>query len=254
MAFVFASSSIRCSSSSSLLQQQHLVTSGSSFLQHSLQGRLLRGHQRRIAVLAQRNVHVAPKGKDGASSTPVGISALDLWAIHDLLLIGHRGPLLQGSPAATSTVQEAANSLAGMLDKIHPIPACREAIAKVDSLADKAESSWTCLGLSKNNFTGPFTSNDSNFYDAANTKPTFDSKLGVCAGSKWPRACSYWAAMHAMGVRADMGSTPKQYLQAIVRIISGGALYCFGCTSHWRLLNKHLLPAELQDGANLISY
>lgn len=184
------------------------------------------------------------------SPTPKGVSPLDLWAIHDLLLVGHRAPLLQepgARPAdGTATVQAAASSLAGMLHEIHPIPACRKAVGDAESLIDKAEATWTCLGLSAKNFSGAATS-ESSQPEPDNTEPNFHEMLGACAGSKWPRGCSYWASMHAMGVRADMGQRSADFLNAMLRIISGGALYCFGCTSHFILLNKYLLPPELRN-------
>lgn len=187
------------------------------------------------------------------SPTPAGISPLDMWAIHDLLLIGHKGPLIQDDKGRDS-VQSAANSLSNMLHDIHPVAACRDAVGNAADLASKAQASWSCLGLTKDNFTGAFTSEKSKFADAANTAPKFDHMLGACAGSQWPRACSYWASMHAMGVRADVQQKANEYFQDILRIISGGALYCIGCTSHWRLLNKYLLPKDLQDPEDLVAY
>jgi len=46
----------------------------------------------------------------------------------------------------------------------------------------------------------------------------------------WLRACSYWSAFHALAIRADAkgGIFPNQLLGSIVRIISGGALFCGG--------------------------
>jgi hypothetical protein len=60
--------------------------------------------------------------------------------------------------------------------------------------------------------------------------------------------------MHAMGIRADMLQKAPELLQAITQIISGGALFCFGCTSHWRILNQHLLPVDLSDPTDLVAY
>lgn len=186
------------------------------------------------------------------SKDPQGITPLDVWAIHDMLLLGYKAPLVQDNTEKLA-VQQGADSLSKLLDKIHPVAACRDAIGKADTFEGKAEASWSCLGLTETNFTGPITSANGK-YDAANTVPNFDSMLGACAGSKWPRACSYWSAFHTMGVRADAMHKAHEFFDAILRIIAGGALYCFGCTSHWRLLNRFLLPPELQNEANLIAF
>jgi len=198
---------------------------------------------------------------DACPACPAGISPLDLWGIHDLLMIGHKGPLLENGnvvpkPAAKLLVETAAESLAGMLHKIHPVASCRQAIALADSLQSKAEASWTCLGLNAQNFSGPFRSEQDHFANVANTQPLFEAQLGACKGSQWPRACSYWTSMHAMGVRADMegAQKAKDYFRDLSHIIAGGALYCFGCTSHFRFLNHHMLPTELQKETNLLFY
>lgn len=193
--------------------------------------------------------------RQSSISTPGDIAPLDLWAIHDLLVIGHKGPLIEEN-VGRSQVEAAANALGGLLQYVHPVPACRKALADSADAAlfKKAEASWSCLGLSAANFSGAMTSESTGFYAAANTEPKFNELLSACKGSKWPRACSYWSAFHAMGVRADAMNKAREYFDAILRIISGGALYCFGCTSHWRILNEYLLPAELRDSNGLVSY
>lgn len=69
-----------------------------------------------------------------------------------------------------------------------------------------------------------------------------DSPLGVCwqgapeesgyasGKTKWLRACSYWTAFHSMALRADAlgGDLPNQLFGTIIRLISGGALWCGG--------------------------
>lgn len=226
----------RTTESMSLVQLKRAVATESRFLNQKSHR-----HARKVA-------------KAHSSPTPAGISPLDLWAIHDLLLLGHKGPLIQDN-VGRPLVQAAAESLGGLLSDIHPIPQCRVAVAAAATLSAKAKATWSCLGLSKANFTGAFVSEKkSHFVDAANTMPNFDKDLGACAGSKWPRGCSYWASMHAMGVRADAFQKAGVYFQAILRIISGGALYCFGCTSHWRVLNKYLLPPELRSYTDLTPY
>jgi hypothetical protein len=191
----------------------------------------------------QRGFHV---GVAGGSSTNAleKIVPLDLWAIHDLLMVGHRGPLVRTDAAASlRMVHTAADSLAGMLHDIHPVPECRLAVAQADTLAAKAGASWTCLGLTPSSFNGAFVSDSQSNYDVDSTRPKFYEKLGACKDSQWPRACSYWTSMHAMGVRADMLGKGKEFFQALVHIFAGGALYCMGCTLHMRLLCEDLLPS-----------
>lgn len=192
------------------------------------------------------------------SSTPRSISKYDLWAIHDLLLLGKASPLLANTSAGKAKVEAAANNLAAMLPHIHPVPECRAAIRDAGSLEEKAAACWTCLGLSEHNFTNPYLPNKTQFQDAANTEVNFNAdqnhKLGACRGSSWPRACSFWSSFHAMGVLADAQGTGDQLMKAISPIIAGGALYCGGCTLHWRYLNKHMLPTELHDVGDLLPY
>lgn len=214
-----------------------------------------------VASFLQRsaalNREVAVKIEDiSAPPTPTGISPLDLWAIHDLLLVGHSAPLLQEPGATpgegTPVVQAAVASFAGMLHHIHPVPACRAAVGNASTIAGKAEASWTCLGLTVKNFSGAIKQEAGQF-EPDNTEPNFNL-LGACSGSKWPRACSYWASMHAMGLRADMLQKGDEFFHSMLRIIAGGALYCFGCTSHFVILNRWLLPAELQNPDKIRQY
>jgi len=215
--------------------------------------------------LLQKNMHRDPtawphfssrgthaKHKHQQSPTPGGISQLDLWAIHDLLLLGHSAPLIQESDTAgLKIVQDSAISLGDMLGTIHPVAACRESIGQEQTLPGKALASWACLGLGAKNFSGPYTASKKAFQDTANTEPKFDKALGACAGSKWPRACSYWASMHAIGVLADVEQKAPEFFQAVLHLMSGGALDCFGCTSHFRFLNEKLLAPELRDHNDL---
>jgi len=171
---------------------------------------------------------------------------LDLWAIHDLLIVGRKGPLLQPTASAShQMVDVAANKLGSLMCDIHPVPACREAVCQADSLVTKAEASWNCLGLTADNFTEAYTSDSQANVDVDRTTPLFMDRLGVCRDSQWQRACSYWISMHALSIRADIAQKGQEFLQAVVEIIAGGALYCSGCTNHFRLLNKNLLSAEV---------
>jgi len=190
----------------------------------------------------------------GDTSTPLSIVPLDLWAIRDLLLLGKATPLLPDTSPGKPVVLAAAKSLAAMLPQIHPVPACRTAVGSAESLEEKAAAAWSCLGLSKENFTQPYDPAKGKNQNAANTVVNFDAQLGACSGSRWPRACSYWSSFHAMGLLADQQSNGADYLQAISSIIAGGALYCGGCTEHWRFLNQNLLPSQLHDVGDLLPF
>jgi hypothetical protein len=191
------------------------------------------------APLAERDI--------GRRAGPEEIKPLDLWAIHDLLVVGHKGPLVMpSSQASHEMVTSASEKLAEMLPIIHPVAACRDAVFKAESLTEKARASWSCLGLSSSNFTAPYESDSQPNSEVDRTAPNFtdpNRDLGACKTSHWPRACSYWSSAHAMAVRADVFQKGHEFLEAFIDIIAGGALYCTGCTDGFRLLNKHILPS-----------
>lgn len=211
-----------------------------------------------LARDAERSPKPQSEAQAGGSSTPSRISKHDLWAIRDLLLLGKASPLLPNTSAGKAKVEAAATNLAAMLPRIHPVAECRTAVRDAVSLEDKAAACWKCLDLSPQNFTSPYLPHKNGFQNAANTQVNFDADqnhlLGACRESKWPRACSYWSSFHAMGVLADVHGIGDQLMKAISPIIAGGALYCGGCTLHWRYLNKHMLPAELHDVGDLLPY
>jgi len=206
--------------------------------------------QKEIVFANNRHQNHVPLAEHdlGARSTPKDITPLDLWAIHDLLVVGHKGPLVMPSSFAGHKMAEsAALKLAELLPDIHPVAACRDAVAKADSVNTKAEASWACLGLSAANFTAPYTSDSQPNSEVDSTSPLFKAQQGACKDSLWPRACSYWSSAHAMAVRADMLNKGQEFLEAFIHIIAGGALYCTGCTDAFRLLNKHILPSGAYD-------
>mmetsp|Transcript_116282 Transcript_116282/g.183871 ORF Transcript_116282/g.183871 Transcript_116282/m.183871 type:complete len:238 (-) Transcript_116282:633-1346(-) len=204
--------------------------------------KLIRDHRRHKSVTAK-----LLQFREHNGTTPASIAPLDLWGIHDLLLIGHRGPVLHPDDNASHAMVEAAvENLAEMLHEIHPVPKCREAIRQETSYNAKANAAWTCLDLDRENFTGAYVSDSQVDNEVAITVPKFTDSLGACKESNLPRSCSYWASLHAMGVRADMLNKGQEFLTAIVQIISGGALYCFGCTMHFRLLNEAFLPPHVR--------
>lgn len=73
------------------------------------------------------------------------------------------------------------------------------------------------------------------------------------------RACSYWSAFHALALRADiLGAIPEnrnlnlpnRLFGSIVRIVAGGALFCGGCTVHFRMFFAPLLGQLAPDMLN----
>lgn len=209
---------------------------------------LIADHRRQ--VLAKRIALVQQDA--GIEASPASIVPLDLWGIHDLLMIGHKGPVLRpDANASHAMVESAVHELARMLEDIHPVAECREAIRHEKNYSEKARASWACLSLDRENFTGAYVSDSQVDNEVAMTVPKFTESLGVCKETDLPRSCSYWASLHAMGVRADMLGKGQDFFKAVVHIISGGALYCFGCTMHFRLLNEYFLPPEVQsEGAS----
>lgn len=202
---------------------------------------------------------------DAANVLPPNV-ANDLWAIHDLVAIGHSAVFMRPDSAGKKEVQDAAISLARLLPKLHPEAACRTAIeqelkgaaGKSDAyLAAKvAEVSWSCLPskLSTTSFDSSFVVDDSPSNDtkewnlaleAKMPHPNADVALRDCAGSAWPRACSYWVSLHRMAFAADAQGLSKEYVNSIVPVLAGGALLCHGCTSHFRLLLAPLLSEAL---------
>jgi hypothetical protein len=195
-------------------------------------------------------------GRVGAEITV----ALDFWAIRDLVMLGYYGLMMRGphnsndsqpSQALLDT-QAGAMELASMLHEIHPVVCCREAIKEAETLVQKAEASWSCLGLNNSSFDVVFNlSMDKNASKVArNPKPLFIDELGACRTSLWPRACSYWTSMHAMSIRADVLGKSMAFLRAITRIMAGGALFCGGCQRHFILLMQPLVPASINDKRN----
>jgi hypothetical protein len=189
---------------------------------------------------------------------PISVTPKDLWAIHDLLILGDTPPLLDKGHAGIPLVKDAAVALGDMLGTIHPVHACRSAIAGVTGIKAKAKAAWSCLGVSATDFDAVVTPGTahpggSKFNrDVGNPEPSFT--LGACQGSHWPRGCSYWVSAHSLAVLAEANNMGTKFFQAFMRIIAGGALYCHGCTSHHLLLNTHFLPSALKSADNLRFY
>lgn len=71
------------------------------------------------------------------------------------------------------------------------------------------------------------------------------SLLGACKDTHWPRLCSFWVSLHLMAYRADALQVGAEFLRTLVPALSGGGLFCKGCTLHFRLLNRPALSAAI---------
>mmetsp|Transcript_55163 Transcript_55163/g.131454 ORF Transcript_55163/g.131454 Transcript_55163/m.131454 type:complete len:303 (-) Transcript_55163:622-1530(-) len=192
----------------------------------------------------------------------------DLWAIHDLLLVGDTAVFMKDASAGKTQVKEAALDLAGLLPALHPFAPCRAQLAKVlgtsagqvvqdrpgqEKLLEAAKVSLKCLPgkFSPKDFKSFFTEEAMKdaalAYDDRMPEPLKVNSLGVCAASGWPRTCSYWVALHAMGYRADMLGLSQKLMGAVVPIMAGGATMCGGCTLHFRALTAPLVPKVVRD-------
>jgi hypothetical protein len=238
---IFATASSRKAAPKSLLQ----VVSSKGWTSEATPEQFSDGEQENLEEKFAAEDEFA---EDLSSTAPENTKPLDLWAIHDLLLAGHRAPLVPSNGGAgLAMVEAAAVKLTNMLEDIHPVASCRKAIAQklktirnaekdrsLQAVANRrayatvAEVAWSCLNLSAKNFTDPFVSERQVRRAVDRTAPLFNESLGVCGGSGWPRVCSYWASIHAMGVRADAVGKGQEFFLAAVHLIAGGALYCVG--------------------------
>jgi len=194
------------------------------------------------------------------------IVANDLWAIHDLLLVGYSAVFLN-TTQSKQEVQGHAYELAKLLPHLHPHKPCRHEIARAmnsagderSSVVAAAEAAWACLPakFSYRSFNNPFTEEGLDDFTKAKSArmpvPKDTDQLCACRGSKWPRACSYWASLHTMAYRADALLRGKEFLRSVVPIIISGALQCGGCTRHFRMLEQEDLfsPAMAEGFGNV---
>jgi len=222
-----------------------------------------------VNVGVQADVPIEDEGSAPAQvqgSGPDAIVPNDLFAVRDLLLVGHGAIFMQPDSAGAGEVKKAAIELAKLMPKLHPHEDCRRRMATLlegssedEAMLKKlADEAWACLP-------GDFTINTfDSVYDPSNVTPTdgktkefqsaFDAKmpllkddsiLGACKGSQWPRTCSYWAALHSMAYLADFHGLSAQFLGAVVPVIAGGATLCHGCTMHFRLMHEPMLSQNV---------
>eukprot|EP00747_Dinoflagellata_sp_TGD_P002273 gnl/TRDRNA2_/TRDRNA2_103569_c0_seq2.p1 gnl/TRDRNA2_/TRDRNA2_103569_c0~~gnl/TRDRNA2_/TRDRNA2_103569_c0_seq2.p1 ORF type:complete len:433 (+),score=17.32 gnl/TRDRNA2_/TRDRNA2_103569_c0_seq2:52-1350(+) len=199
----------------------------------------------------------------------------DLWAIRDLLLIGYAGVFMKRRSWGLGQVERSAVDLARLLPQLHPLKSCRQAMAEAldpaptwrewllwrfgfgywrTGLEAVAEAAWSCLNLTASSFESPFHLSGWQQAEGMYTGPpptttptqATSAMLGVCAGSKWPRACSMWVALHFMAYRADALGLGRTFLTLLIDVIAGGATLCGGCTLHFRLLCEGLLPRAVK--------
>jgi len=194
------------------------------------------------------------------AGAPANANANDLWAIHDLVLLGYRAPFMKPGSAGLQEVQASAVALADMLPRLHPYAPCRtqigQALAGVppgqQRVVRAAEAAWQCLPAQYTpaSFDVAFTADGLDVRpglagEARDPKVLDPSVLGACAGTHWHRTCSYWVSMHAMAYRADALQLGQQFLHNVLTVLAGGATMCGGCTLHMRELHQPVLSAPV---------
>ena len=185
-------------------------------------------------------------------------TANDLHGIHDLLTAGASGVfLLEGD---RFVVEDAASRLAKLLPQLHPVAECRAAIkaAMATPLAEDAlggappevaaaaRASWACLPARfdassfdrSTAFEASRVGNTTAEKLARRPKVSDRTALGACGPTTWDRACSFWVSLHALSARADARGLQDAFIDAVVKLLAGGATQCAACTNHFRLLAK----------------
>jgi len=183
----------------------------------------------------------------------------DLWGIRDMVLLGYSAVFMKPNSTGMRGVQEGAIELTDMLPQLHPHPLCRSqlesTLASIENEQEKiihaARVCFSCLPgkVSVDSFDLPFREEYMNDLGRAalGRMPIFRdlSSLGACRDTDWPRTCSYWVSLHAMSYRADLLQLGERFMNAIVKIMAGGALTCHGCTNHFKLLHQPVLSAAI---------
>jgi len=196
--------------------------------------------------------HYVPPGEPLSA-----MNANDLHGIHDLLTVGVAGVFLLDGDRAP--VVAAAERLARLLPKLHPVDKCRREIAEAlehplledhvgrapPAVAAAARASWECLPakFDADSFGGfPFTGDrvGNETLEKQSRRPHIKDRslLGACAKTSWDRACSFWVSLHALAARADARGLSDAFIDATFTLIAGGATQCAACTNHFRLVHK----------------
>jgi len=190
----------------------------------------------------------------------------DFWGIRDLVLVGYSALFMKHNSTGMRSIQEGAVELTEMLPQLHPFPLCRSQLKSTlapiknerERIIHAARVCLSCLPgkVSVDSFDDPFIEEGMDDIDTAQMgkMPEFEdtSSLSVCRNTQWPRTCSYWVSLHAMSYRADLFQLSHRFMNAVVKILAGGALMCHGCTDHFRLLHKPVLsPIILRDTGDM---
>lgn len=224
-------------------------------------------------LLVAREPEGKPREPEGKLSEPEGkpgereIKPDDLWAVHDLLLLGYKAPFMIEGSAGQLEVRSKAEELASLMSRIHPYEPCRQQIQAAFTggragIVAASEASWACLPrrFTPEMFTVAFTVEgldqpplQGGLADKARNPKLLDvTGLSACAATQWPRTCSLWASIHTMAYRADALGLGTQFRHAVLALLAGGATMCGGCTVHLRTLHETVLSsAILQDLGDL---
>jgi hypothetical protein len=189
-------------------------------------------------------IEMAPRDSRSRSITHL-IEANDLYALHDLVLVGYTAVFMKAGSEGQQHVRNSALNLTQALPVLHPYSACRSSLAaldpssttrKVDAVAAVADRSWTCLPgrfkpadfnvvFSKDAFDNPTLQNA-----ARNPILNDPSVLGACAASRWMRTCSYWSVIHSIALRSEsvLLSRDSVLLLQLLITIAGGVTQCRG--------------------------
>jgi len=161
-------------------------------------------------------------------------------------------------------VRQHAVDLARLLSQLHPHAPCRQMLTEAlngctedkEAVVIAAEVSWACLPgkFTASSFSSAFTAAKIDSFEGAIIarmpkllEHTASETLGVCRGSQWPRACSYWSSLHSMALRADALGLSRNLLRAALPLLAGGATLCNGCTLHLKALNKPVLSEAVMN-------
>jgi len=245
-----------------LLQFSYLVasTSGSEDPVQSSRATYTRNLRAKPYMLASAN--------ETTNIRPSGTVPNDFWALHDLLLIGYSAVFMRQDSDGQKEVRQHAVDLARLLPQLHPHEPCRQMLTEAlngctedqETVVIAAEVSWNCLPgkFTASSFSSAFKAKaierfESAFEGAIMAKmPKLRERkaseaLGVCRGSQWPRACSYWTSLHSMALRADALGLSRNLLRATLPVLAGGATLCNGCTLHLKALNKPVLSEAVMN-------
>jgi len=181
------------------------------------------------------------------TATRAGLNYNDVYALHDLLLVGWSAVFMRNCSSGQTSVRDAVHQVTQLLPSLHPSASCRASLAAqalppssshLDAVAWTARECWSCLPahFTADDFSAVFdvaAVQDQKLQVAAkNPQIVSESKkaaLGTCQASTWARTCSYWTSLHAMAARGEaLGLDGTMLLQAMITTMAGGATQCRG--------------------------